>query len=815
MKKKATYEELEKRVLELEQTELKAKYAEKKLDAIFNASPIIIGLSDIETGEFVEVNQTFYDKLCFTPDEVIGRKSTDIIQLDETFRKENIEKLKKDGSLRNAESIIFNKKKEKLHVLFSAQALELENKKYNFATAIDITQLKKFEALQNFQNKLAIALGHKTTLEEILREILTNIFQLDEFDSGGIYLVDSETGNLDFQLHMGLPEKFVKSVKQYDADDIRTQMVMKGDLIYLKAIEAPDPIREDLQMDNILSLVVVPIKFGGEVIGSINLASHSHEDISDFSKDVLKSISNVDVGGAIFRVLTEDRIRKSEEKYRDIFENLMDVYFKSTFDGVFEDISPSAETIFGYSATELIGNKTELLYQNPKDRQGMLEILKKNGKIRGFELLFKKKNGMPCHVSINADLNFNKDGEPYGLSGTIRDITEWKQAEREKLIAQEIGVEQEKHALVGQIAGQMAHDFNNILGIIMGNTELSMIDCEDNEIKKTLELIFEQTVRGKNLTKNLVAYAKDQEPKQEFFFIDEKINLILSLLKKDLDGINVIKEHRPGVPELLADPGMIENVVVNLIQNSIHAVSLCTEPEIIIRTYYQDDQIGVEIQDNGCGIPKDSMEEIFKPSFSLKGTRDKNGMYKQGIRGTGFGMANVKKYIEQHNGTISIDSELQKGTKVTICLPIVKKSLTKEEIVTVKKGKISCEKYLLIVEDEQAISDVQYRILTQEPYNHKVDIAGNAQIAIDLLNRNEYDLISLDYMLPGSLSGMDVYDHIRQTNKTVPILFISGNIEFLESIKGLQQKDSSISHLPKPCLNIDYVNLINKMLGDL
>lgn len=103
----------------------------------------------------------------------------------------------------------------------------------------------------------------------------------------------------------------------------------------------------------------------------------------------------------------------------------------------------------------------------------------------------------------------------------------------------------------------------------------------------------------------------------------------------------------------------------------------------------------------------------------------------------------------------------------------------------------------------------------REPFNHKVDVADNAQVAMDLLNRNEYDLISLDYVLPESINGMDIYHHIRKTNRTVPVLFISGNIEFLESIKDLKQKDPFIDHLSKPCKNIDYVNSINKMFGRL
>ena len=102
--------------------------------------------------------------------------------------------------------------------------------------------------------------------------------------------------------------------------------------------------------------------------------------------------------------------------------------------------------------------------------------------------------------------------------------------------------------------------------------------------------------------------------------------------------------------------------------------------------------------------------------------------------------------------------------------------------------------------------------MTQAPCNHKVDIASNGQVAIDLFDKNEYDCISLDYILPGNINGIDVYNHIRKTNEAIPILFISGNIEFLESLEELKQKDIHIAHLSKPCQNKDYVNGINELL---
>jgi two-component system cell cycle sensor histidine kinase/response regulator CckA len=138
--------------------------------------------------------------------------------------------------------------------------------------------------------------------------------------------------------------------------------------------------------------------------------------------------------------------------------------------------------------------------------------------------------------------------------------------------------------------------------------------------------------------------------------------------------------------------------------------------------------------------------------------------------------------------------------------------LTKEEQSEIRTGKTHFENYILLVEDETAIADVQYRILTQDPCNHKVDIANNGQVAMDLFERNKYDLISLDYILPGDINGMDIYNHIRISDKTIPIMFISGNIEFLESIKDLMKKDPYVDHLSKPCQNKDYVNSINKLL---
>ena len=174
-------------------------------------------------------------------------------------------------------------------------------------------------------------------------------------------------------------------------------------------------------------------------------------------------------------------------------------------------------------------------------------------------------------------------------------------------------------------------------------------------------------------------------------------------------------------------------------------------------------------------------------------------------------MANVKKYIEQHRGKICVETAFGSGTKFTIGLPIMKKEFLDMEKKEHLKSRPKTDKAILIVEDEPSISDIQYQILTKAPCSHRVDIASNGKIAVEILAGKAYDLISLDYSLPGNISGMDVYHHIRETNKTVPVLFVSGNIEFIESIKNLKKNDPHMDHLSKPCMNVDYLNSINTL----
>jgi PAS domain S-box-containing protein len=429
------------------------------------------------------------------------------------------------------------------------------------------------------------------------------------------------------------------------------------------------------------------------------------------------------------------------------------------------------------------------------------------------EYRLKKKDGDYVYVESNGTLIYS-DGKAHAIMGTARDITERKKAEEEKRIALEFAAEQSKNALIGQVAGKIAHDFNNVLMVIMSNSQLAFRYSDNDKTKEKLERIIEYSERGKNITNNLISYSKDQEPEQTYFKIEDKIDLVLKMLEKDLRGIKVNKNYKPRIPKLLADPGMIQDVIVNLVQNSIHAMSKVENPKLYLKVYSQDRKVYFEIEDNGCGIPKEHQESIYTPSFTLKGSQDKTRSYKAGIKGTGYGMSNIKKYIvEKHKGDISLKSKFGKGTKITIALRVIKGHLSLDEKKEILKSKIYDKRRILLVEDEHAIADVQYQILTKKPFYHIVSLAVNGQMAIDVFDRNKFDMVSLDYMLPGKIKGLDVYKHIREKDKDIPVMFISGNIEFLESMKKLKEKDPNLEHLSKPVNNLDYVNKINELIG--
>ncbi len=696
--------------------------------------------------------------------------------------------------------------------------IEYEGQPAVHAHCLDITQRKQAEAINAALFAISNAVNTTPDLNALYRSIHTSLGTIIDVTNFFIALVDLDAHCLYFPYFVDTQDKDFPPIRNFSLKNSLTGLVISREapiLLDEKMLKKREAEKE-IQGSAPLIWMGVPLISKKKVIGVVAVQSYTDPNLyNEKDLEILSAVSH-QIAIAIERKQAEDAVLESEKKYRHLFETAPAGIYEIDFEKQkFVNVNEIICQYSGYTEKEFLNlNPFDLLdEESQKKFAARLEAVAAGKTIsKTVEFKVVKKNGEKLTVLLSCD--FIHEGKRLkGAIVVVHDITERKKMETEKIEAQKLAAEQTKLALIGQIAGKMSHDFNNILGIIMGNIELLLLDCEDPAMEKILKMILNQTIRGKNITRNLVAFARNQEPRQIFFNINKKIDLVLELMKKDLEGIRLTKQYEYPMPDLLADPGMVEHALVNLLQNAIHALGKTSQPTITLTTHHENDTICFEITDNGCGIPKEYLDKIYDPAFTLKGSNDTRGAYHSDVKGTGYGMGNVQKYIHQHRGTIDVQSRINAGTTVRITFPVIAKQLTAHEKKEISQVSLHRGKRILLVEDEQDISDVQYRLLTQYPCYHKVDVAPNGEIAMDLFDNVSYDLVSLDYMLPGAHNGMEVYHHIRQKNKTIPVLFVSGNIEFLESIKILKEKDRRVEHLSKPCGNKTYVQSIDTLLA--
>ncbi|MFC1524731.1 nitrogen regulation protein NR(II) [Thermodesulfobacteriota bacterium] len=341
------------------------------------------------------------------------------------------------------------------------------------------------------------------------------------------------------------------------------------------------------------------------------------------------------------RKQAEEALQKSGEKFRSIIENLVDVYFETTLDGIIKNISPSIENYSGYSVAELIGSKVDMLYHNPEDREGLLNELRDKGNVRGFELLFKKKNGEFYEISVNADIICNEDAQPIGMTGTIRDITQQKklkdQLQRSK-----------KMESLGLMASGIAHDLNNILSGVVGYPDLLLLQLpEDSPLRKSVETIKDSGQRAADVVSDLLTIAKGAASVKLILTLNSIVEEYLispehKRLEQDHPGVAFENDLDAELLNISCSSPHMKKILMNLVLNAYEAID--GQGKVCIKTAnryleeplrgYEDVQAGeyvlLTVTDTGSGISRDDIEMIFEPFFSKKVL---------GRSGTGLGLA--------------------------------------------------------------------------------------------------------------------------------------------------------------------------------
>jgi PAS domain S-box-containing protein len=376
----------------------KVEFSEEKFSKVFHLNPSPCGLSDLNDRTYVEVNDAFYDLFGFDKDkdEVIGRTAWDLGIINKEKLNAIFKKADSNGRLINAEAGLKTKKGEIKQVLLSTENITVQDKKYRLTIVHDITERKKaVEALQKS--------------EELFKSVVQNSMDLITLtDEKGliIYLSPQCESVLGYPASKFIGQKMPDII--HPDDKIKCQQMWEQ--IFYHGQELNE--FEYRIMDS---------------LGKVRWIAHSARLI--MNKEIKLGIQST-IRNITARKTAEVALRESEEKYRNIFENVQDVFYKADLKGNIIEISPSIKYFPGFDNANLVGSSVFDIYNDVKDRDIFLNALKKDGELRDYELILKTPTGEKRYVSVNARLVPDTKGHPICINGAIRDISQRKKAER-------------------------------------------------------------------------------------------------------------------------------------------------------------------------------------------------------------------------------------------------------------------------------------------------------------------------------------------------------------------------------------------------
>lgn len=501
----------------------------------------------------------------------------------------------------------------------------------------------------------------------------------------------------------------------------------------------------------------------------------------------------------------EQEIRRSEEKYRAVVEHTGSATIIVEEDTTISMVNAEFELLSGYSREEIENKKswTEFVMEDDVERMTEQHQLRRDNEglaLSHYEFRFRNRKGDIRHIFVTNGMIPDTNQSVASLV----DITEQKKAEEQMKEMEQKAQSASRLATVGTMASGIAHEINNPLTGVVGFSNL-LLDRKDLpvEIRKELEIIHEGGERVSSIVKRLLTFARQSKPERSYVNINKIINSTLALRSYELktSDIKVLQHLDPELPMTMADGGQLQDVFMNIIINAEKEMGKAHGGgQLSIRTETSGTDIKVSIADNGPGIKKKNLNNIFNPFFTTREVGE----------GTGLGLSLSYGIIKEHNGRLYAESEPGKGATFFIELPIIAKGKAEEtaEPVEVKKTTTANAK-IIVVDDEPSILAFLKEFLGRE--GHEVITANRCELALEKIKAEHYDLILCDI----KMSGMGGIRFFQQVNKEMPLLakrfmFITGFIIDASTSRLLSEK--GIPHTTKPFDLKDLKSKINQLL---
>ena len=472
-----------------------------------------------------------------------------------------------------------------------------------------------------------------------------------------------------------------------------------------------------------------------------------------------------------------EKLREQDEKYRLIIENIDEGFFEMDLEKNFTFVNTSVCNILGYRPEEIIG-QNHTICTDPAGAELMKRItdgvLLTNESARVSDFKVKRKDGAKIAVEMSLYLMNDKEGQPIGLRGMIRDISEKIKAEAEKKILEKQLMQAQKMEAIGNLAGGIAHDFNNILMGMQGNASLMLLNMEEDHPHfgkvKTIERYVEG---GAALTKQLLGFARGGKYEVKVTDLNDLILETARMFGRTKKEIRIHSTELKEIKRVEVDQSQIDQVLLNIFVNAWHAMPgggdlfLKTDnvviDEKIIRPYRVEagPYVCISITDTGVGMDLSTQMRIFEPFFTTK----------EMGRGTGLGLASAYGIVKNHGGFIDVDSAPGEGATFHVYLPASEKAVLEEgeNLTELFKG----NETVLLVDDEQMIIEVGQEVLSALGYKVLVATSGHEALQIFQGRWNAIDLVMLDLIMPG-LSGGETFDQLRKIKPGISVLLCSG-----------------------------------------
>jgi two-component system, cell cycle sensor histidine kinase and response regulator CckA len=520
------------------------------------------------------------------------------------------------------------------------------------------------------------------------------------------------------------------------------------------------------------------------------------------------------------RKQAEQAIQASELRFRRITESMSDLVAEADRDARFRYVSPSFETVLGLAPESLLGTRV-FDRVHPDDVNSVLALYSRGmteGIARDVEYRYRHADGRWIWLQTAGRILTNTVGEADGFVVASRDISDRKQAEAEKDALQVQLVHAQKMESVGRLAGGVAHDFNNMLSVILGHVELALAELDPAlPAHADLREIQKAAARSADLTRQLLGFARKQTVAPRVVDLNETVESALQMLRRMIgESIDIVWHRAEGRLLVNADPTQIDQILANLCVNARDAIAGTGTVNIETRRASVDvahcadrpgfvagDYALLSVSDDGPGMDRDTLARLFEPYFTTKGIG----------QGTGLGLATVYGIVKQNGGFVEVISEPDQGATFAVYLPwfggdaaATAVAAPAEPASAVDRGH---RETILLVEDEAAILKLARRILEANGYGVLPASTPGAALRLAAQHPGTIDLLITDVVMPG-MNGKELAEKLRERYPRLGCLFMSGYPADIIGRHGVI--DAGERFLPKPFSVSDLVRTVRAAL---